>query len=147
MRLYPVGQELKLLLNHFEAIANRRLSPLGLTAAQAQLLIILNNSTDTLMPQKKLEAAVGSSQSTVAGIVSRLAAKNLVTATRDGEDRRIKLVAITPEGIDCCDSAFAALKEAESELLSGLSDKDSTEFRRILKKLVSSDQSQAIDKI
>ena len=145
MRLYPVGQELKLLLNRFEAIANRRLSPLGLTAAQAQLLIILNNSTDTLMPQKKLEAAVGSSQSTVAGIVSRLAAKNLVTATRDGEDRRIKLVAITPEGIDCCDSAFAALKEAESELLSGLSEKESGEFRRILKRLESSDKSQAID--
>ena len=97
------------------------------------------------MPQKKLEAAVGSSQSTVAGIVSRLAAKNLVAATRDGEDRRIKLVAITPEGIDCCDSAFAALKEAESELLSGLSEKESAEFRRILKKLGNSDQSQAID--
>lgn len=124
MKLYPIGHTLKLIVSRFEAEANRALKPLGLTASQAQLLIILNNSTDTLLPQKKLEAAIGLSQATVAGIVSRLAAKNLITLSRDGEDRRIQLVAITPAGIKCCSKAFDIMKAAEEKVITELTFED-----------------------
>lgn len=124
MKPYPIGHSVKLLLGQFESEANRALKSLDLTTAQAQLLIILNNSTDTLLPQKKLEASVGLSQATVSGIISRLAAKELVTLSRDGEDRRVQLVAITPKGAKCCLSAFEILKATKEYVLSTLSSEE-----------------------
>ncbi len=135
MKTYPIGRDLKLLSSRFEAEANRCLLSLDITAAQAQLLIFLDNSTDTLMPQKKLEAAFGASQASVAGIVSRLELKGLVTCKRDGADRRVQLVAITEKGSDCCEKAFAALKAAENLLLSPLNDSERKAFSSILAKL------------
>ena len=145
MKLYPIGHELKLLTNRFEAAANKNLAPLGLTTAQAQLLIILNNSTDTLMPQKKLEKKVGASQATITGLITRLAEKNLIALTRDGEDRRVQLVAITPEGIALCESAFFALSAAESEVFKSLSSGELKTLKILFSKLEFSDNSQAND--
>ena len=145
MKLYPIGHELKLLTNRFEAAANKNLAPLGLTTAQAQLLIILNNSTDTLMPQKKLEKAVGASQATITGLITRLAEKNLIALTRDGEDRRVQLVAITPEGIALCESAFFALRSAETEIFKKLSPDELKTFRALFSRLTIPDGSQAND--
>ena len=145
MKLYPIGHELKLLANRFEAAANKNLAPLGLTTAQAQLLIILNNSTDTLMPQKKLEKAVGASQATITGLITRLAEKNLLALTRDGEDRRVQLVAITPEGIALCESAFFALRSAENEIFKKFSDDELKTFKSLFSKLTNQDDSQAND--
>lgn len=124
MKPYPIGHSVKLLLWRFESEANRALKSLDLTTAQAQLLIILNNSTDTLLPQKKLETSVGLSQATVSGIISRLAVKELVTLSRDGEDRRVQIVAITPKGVKCCLSAFEILKTAKENVLSTLSSEE-----------------------
>ncbi len=145
MKLCPIGHELKLLANRFEAAANKNLMPLGLTTAQAQLLIILNNSTDTLMPQKKLEKAVGASQATITGIISRLNEKKLVALTRDGEDRRVQLVAITPEGIALCESAFFALRSAETEIFKKLSADELKTFKSLFSRLTIPDNSQAND--
>ena len=124
MKMHPIGRELKLLASRFESIAGSELSPLGITAAQAQLLIILDNSTDTLMPQKKLEKAIGASQASVAGIISRLEAKELISCKRDGEDRRIQLIAITEKGNELCKPAFAALKIAEEKAFKNLSSEE-----------------------
>ena len=146
MKLYPIGHELKLLTQSFEAAANKNLAPLSLTTAQAQLLIILNNSTDTLMPQKKLEKAVGASQATITGLITRLAEKNLIALTRDGEDRRVQLVAITPEGIALCESAFFALRSAESEVFKSLSSDELKTFKALTSRLVICDNSQANDR-
>lgn len=139
MRLYPIGHELKLLTNRFEKAANKNLAPLGLTTAQAQLLIILNDSTDTLMPQKKLERAVGASQATITGLITRLVEKGLIALTRDGEDRRVQLVAITPEGIERCEPAFKALKIAEEEVFNNLSESEKTAFKTLISKLATDD--------
>ena len=145
MKTYPVGRDLKLLVSRFESTANHELLPLGITAAQAQLLIILNNSTDTLMPQKKLEKAVGASQATITGLITRLAEKNLIALTRDGEDRRVQLVAITPEGIALCESAFFALRSAETEIFKKLSPDELKTFKALFSRLTIPDDSQAND--
>ncbi len=135
MKTYPIGRDLKLLVSRFESAANRELLPLGITAAQAQLLIILDNSTDTLMPQKNLEKAAGASQASVAGIVSRLESKGLVTCKRDGEDRRIQLVAITEKGSELCESAFDALKTAEKKVFKNLTPEEFSLYSSLIKKL------------
>ena len=140
MKTYPVGRELKLLASRFESCANRRLAPLGITAAQAQILITLDNSTDTLMPQKKLENAAGASQACVAGIVARLESKGLVTCKRDGEDRRIQLVAITAQGSDLCKAAFEALKAAEKATFEKLSDDELALLNSLIARSASVDE-------
>ena len=146
MKPYPVGHELKLLVNRFESIANRSLAPLGITTSQAQLLIILNNSTDTMMPQKKLEAEVGASQATVNGLISRLAAKELVSLRRDEEDHRINLVAMTLKGIECSEKAFEILRASEKEAFSGLDPEEISLLER-LSATANSNISHAVQRI
>lgn len=135
MRQIPTGRGLRILCSRFESAANRELSTLGLTAAQAQLLIILNNSEDTLMPQKRLEAELGASQASATGIISRLAAKGLVEQTRDGLDRRARLITITEKGIDCCKEASDALEKARREVFSNLADDELSQLVLFMKKL------------
>lgn len=135
LKTYPIGRNIKLFSSRFEAAANQNLIPLGITVAQAQLLIFLDNSTDTMMPQKNLETAFGASQASIAGIVARLELKGLVVCKRDGADRRIQLVAITEQGSECCAKAFDALQAAEETLLSPLTETERESLLSALDKL------------
>ena len=135
MKIKPIGRGLKLMSSGFEAAANRELSALGLTAAQAQLLIILNSSNDTLRLQKSLAAELGASQACVTGIISRLGEQGFVRLSRDGEDRRNRLISLTPKGEDICQKAHEALVRACRDYFSPLTDEELGQLSAIVKKL------------
>ncbi|HWJ09985.1 MAG TPA: MarR family transcriptional regulator [Nocardioides sp.] len=73
---------------------------------------------------------------TMTNRVDRLATRGLVERHPDPSDRRGVLVRLTPEGKDAVDGAFAALLDAERDLLTGLSTKDQKELADLLRRLL-----------
>ncbi|GAA3660932.1 MarR family transcriptional regulator TamR [Nocardioides ginsengisoli] len=73
---------------------------------------------------------------TMTNRVDRLTTRGLVERHPDPSDRRGVLVRLTPEGKDAVDSAFAALLDAERELLTGLADGDQEELAALLRRLL-----------
>ena len=73
---------------------------------------------------------------TMTNRVDRLATRGLVERHPDPSDRRGVLVRLTPEGKEAVDGAFAALLDAERDLLTGLSEKDQTELADLLRRLL-----------
>lgn len=90
---------------------------------------------DQQIPLKDLEKLLHVAQSTTAGIVHRLEQKRLVTSLGDASDKRIKLVKLTPLGEQYCKSAEQNMREAEENLLSGLTETEKNIFNSLLQKV------------
>ena len=73
---------------------------------------------------------------TMTNRVDRLAARGFVERLPDPHDRRGVLVRLTPEGRTAVDGAFAALVDAERELLAGLPAKDRQQLAGLLRELM-----------
>jgi DNA-binding MarR family transcriptional regulator len=73
---------------------------------------------------------------TMTNRVDRLTARGFVERLADPGDRRGVLVRLTPDGKRAVDGAFAALLDAERELLAGLSEKDRSRLAGLLRPLL-----------
>jgi DNA-binding MarR family transcriptional regulator len=73
---------------------------------------------------------------TMTNRVDRLTARGLVERHPDPSDRRGVLVRLTPEGKAAVDGAFAALLDAERDLLADLSPADRTTLADLLRRLL-----------
>lgn len=115
--------------------ANNALRAEGMTMAQLEVLIQLEQAPEGTRSLKELEQLLHVAQSTVAGIISRLEQKELVEGFGDAADRRIKLVRITPAGIECTRTARYHQIEVEKRLLSSLTEAERDIFCLLLKKV------------
>jgi MarR family transcriptional regulator, organic hydroperoxide resistance regulator len=98
----------------------------GLSMVQASALMQIDGS----MPMRELAARLGGHASNATGVADRLAARGLVERHDDAGDRRVKRVALTPEGAatrtqlaTCMESArspFARLSAADRRQLHDL---------------------------
>jgi DNA-binding MarR family transcriptional regulator len=88
-----------------------------------------------LSPGRLLRATLVTS-GTMTNRVDRLAARGLVERYPDPDDRRGVIVRLTPEGKATVDGAFAALLEAERELLAQLPARDQHQLARLLRSLL-----------
>ncbi|HWI44296.1 MAG TPA: MarR family transcriptional regulator [Nocardioides sp.] len=88
-----------------------------------------------LSPGKLLRETLVTS-GTMTNRVDRLTARGLVERHPDPSDRRGVLVRLTPEGKDAVDGAFAALLQAERELLTGVSEEHQHELAELLRRLL-----------
>ena len=84
---------------------------------------------------KELEKRLRVAQSTAAGIVVRLEQKGFAQGAGDPEDRRVKMVRITPAGLACCANARENVRRTEEHLLSGLTAEERLTFAALLKKV------------
>ena len=132
------GVFIKQIHDELEKQINNQLRSEDLTMAQVGTLVILNRTSESRMPLKELERKLHVAQSTALGIVSRLERKGLVECFGDPEDRRVKMVQITDNGIHCCHMAVRHVKMAEEHLLTGLADEERAVFYTLLLKLCKS---------
>ena len=129
------GMLLKQINDELEKRANNALRSQDLTIAQLGALMVLNQSPERQMPLKELERKLHVAQSTAAGIITRLEQKELVESLGDAADRRIKMVRITQQGVQCCISAEQNMDQEETLLLSGLTDTEKLIFISLLQKV------------
>lgn len=115
--------------------ANNALRSQDMTLAQLEALAELDRAPEGRRSLKELEQILHVAQSTAAGIIARLERKGLVEGFGDAEDRRVKLVRITPAGVECVRTALHHRAEAEERLLSGLTETERDIFYSLLKKV------------
>lgn len=126
------GLLIKQIHDKLEKQANNALRQQGLTLMQVSVLMALQGAEGKRCSMKELERFFGVAQSTVAGVVSRLEQKNLVTATGDPEDKRVKLVCMTASGEACCGQAACHMDQAEETLLRGFTPEERAQLNSLL---------------
>ncbi len=131
----PYGLLIKQIHDAIEKRANNDLRSQDITLAQLMVLRTLHEAADQTVPLKVLEYHIKVAQSTMAGIVARLAQKGFVESIGDASDKRVKLVRLTPSGEACCEKVKEHMEATERFLLSALSAQEQTIFYDLLQKV------------
>ena len=129
------GALIKKIHDEIEKQANSLLRQQDLTLSQMNVLMELDAIPGHQLTLKELEGLLHVAQSTAAGIVMRLEQKGFVESFTDKNDRRVKKVAITPSGMECCKNAASDVRRMETQLLSGLTEAEREQFRELLEKV------------
>lgn len=116
-------------------IANQKLQPLGLTLSQSRFLDFLRNRKGEETSQRDFELHFEVSHPTATGIIKRLEEKGLIVTKSDENDRRKKLIELTPAETACYNKVREYRKEIEQVLTRDISDTEMNELRRLLNKL------------
>jgi MarR family transcriptional regulator for hemolysin len=110
--------------------ADLRLQPFDLT--EATWLPLIRIARAPAPPrQKDLAASLFVDNSSVVRLLDSLEAAGLVER-REGEDRRAKIIVLTPRGRAIADKVEVAARKVRTDALAGLSDKDIETTLRVL---------------
>ncbi len=120
--------------NEIEKQLNNDLKKLDLTMSQAAVLAALLECPEKQMTMKELERSIQLSQSVTAGIVLRMEQKGYLESFGDPQDKRIKIVKISEQGKNMCDSARKILSDFEKQLLSGFTKDEIDTFLNLTEK-------------
>lgn len=134
-RKLSCGELMKRICDIFEARANKDLLEHDVTLSQMKMLIYLNNAENSSAALKEIEKYFGTAQATTAGIALRLEKKGLIESYIDSEDRRIKHVSLSAAGAKICSDIKSSIENEEARLLKSLSDTESCELQRLLRKI------------
>lgn len=126
---------IKLISDVVEKKRNHVLKEYDITASQTQILIALGLSKNGECSLKELEHYFCVAQSTMAGIVSRLEAKELVVAFSEPNDRRVKKIRVTSKGKLLLDKAQEKVADTEEWMTTNLNDSERKELVRLLNKV------------
>lgn len=107
------------------ALTNHNLKP-----RQFQLLDLLHDRGP--ISQRELGATMSVDHSVLVTLLNPLEADGLVSRTRDPGDRRRHVVTLTSSGKRQLDRAAGAQREAEDDVLSGLTTEQRDELRNLL---------------
>ena len=122
-----------------EKQVNNTLRAFDLTMSQMGALQILRRQPEGEMALKRLEHDLHVAQSTAAGIVCRLEQKGFVQSFGQADDKRVKVVRITDQGLRCCSDADGEMAGIEDELLAQLSTEEKNQLFNLLLKLLPQD--------
>lgn len=126
---------IKQIHTELEKNANNTLRQDDLTMSQISVLVELDKTTDKQLELKRLEQLLHVAQSTAAGIVRRLEQKGFIEGFTSPEDKRVKMVRITPEGLACCRKAEANAQKVETDLTATLTDTERAILTSLLQKV------------
>ena len=129
------GGLIKQISDEMRKKANNAIRSYNITLAQLGALIELERAPDGQRSLKELEKLLHVAQSTAAGIIARLEQKGFVQGFEAMDDRRVKLVRITPDGQACVHNSLQKRNVAEEELLGGLTEAGQKQFYILLKKV------------
>lgn len=87
--------------------------------------------------QRTLAGTIGLDTSTIAGVIDRLEARGLMLRNASPEDRRVRLLSLTPEGDSLLKSMQPSVVRAQQRMLEPLPAGERKEFMRMLRVLVS----------
>ena len=107
----------------------------GVTPVQYAAMQTVANVPGT--DQRSLARSIGFDTSTIAGVVDRLEARGLLQRSASPDDRRVRLLTLTPEGQALLDEVTPGMQRAQLRMLAPLPKEQRAEFMRMLRVLVS----------
>ena len=106
----------------------------GLTPVQYAALGAVRRTPG--VDQRTLAASIGLDTSTTGGVVDRLEARGLLRRNPSEQDRRVRLLTPTPDGLALLDDIEPAMLKAQERMLAPLPPEERQEFMRMLQVLV-----------
>ena len=103
---------------HAAAVMTEALQPLGIELRHFAVLIVLVNRGPTA--QRDLVTATGSDKAGIMRVVDDLERKRLAVRKAVPGDRRVRVVEITPKGVELFDAAHAAAEPLAERLVAEL---------------------------
>jgi DNA-binding MarR family transcriptional regulator len=107
---------------------------LGVTPLQYAALQVVRNQPGT--DQRTLARSIALDASTTGGVVDRLEARGWLERRMSPEDRRARLLFLTPAGAQALTDTIPAMLRAQEQILAPLTARQRTEFMRLLQVLV-----------
>lgn len=114
---------------------------LGLTPVQFAVLQALQAQPG--LDQKKLADSVSFDTSTIGAVIDRLEAKQWLTRSLSPQDRRVRLLHLTPAGNAQLEQALPAVQRVQEHILQPLQDDERALFCQLLRKLIAAPSSEA----
>ena len=106
----------------------------GITPVQYAALQAVSASPG--LDQRSLARTIGLDTSTTGGVVDRLETRGLLARHADPADRRVRLLALTPEGSKLLRAVTPAMLRAQERILEPLAPGQRKTFMRLLHSLV-----------
>lgn len=103
-----------------------------LTSAQTRVLMYLERCSGGPVSQKELEQYLHVSHTTAKGLLQRLEEKGYVRTAFDSEDGRVKNAYLTEKSRQQRELLSGSVKALQEQMLSGLSEEERSELRRLL---------------
>lgn len=120
----------------FDKYVNQLLVPYQLTSSQFRILMTLYKSPACSVRQADIELAFSMTNPTVTGLIQKLEKNGLVKRIENPKDKRSKLLVLT-EYAESRRTEFLALGDSiEKEMTSGLSDAETDELAKLLRKVI-----------
>lgn len=107
------------------------LADTGLTAVQAMVLNFLGQADSTTA--KELSERTGLDTATLTGVIDRLETSGWIERRRHPSDRRAIHICLTGQGREIVPRIRKKMEKANRDFLSGLSENEQNEFRRLLR--------------
>ena len=126
-----VGYLIKTINDKLKARADRDLKSRGLTLAQSRVLGFLHGR-DGRATQKEIEEFMEVSHPTVVGIVSRMEQSGYVTTWIDPQNKRNKMVQLTPQANLEGETLDLTIRAQEERMLRGLTPEQVTQLEQFL---------------
>lgn len=111
---------------------NLREMGVDLTAPQFAALALLHDHPG--IDQATLAGLIAHDRATIGGVVSRLIAKGLVEREVSGQDRRARVLKLSPDGEELLGILWPVVERFQSAILPGLNDDERREFIRLAHK-------------
>ena len=86
--------------------------------------------------QRTLARSIGFDTSTIAGVVDRLEARGMLLRSASPDDRRVRLLSLTPDGQTLLAQVTPGMQRAQARMLAPLPKAERAEFMRMLRVLV-----------
>lgn len=106
----------------------------GVTPVQYAVLQTLARQPG--VDQRSLARAVSFDTSTIGGVVDRLEARELLTRSLSAEDKRVRLLHLTPAGESLLEEVTPSMQRTQERILEPLSAAERKEFMRMVQALV-----------
>lgn len=92
------------------------------------------------MDQRTLAATVGFDTSTTGGVLDRLESRGLLRRSASPDDRRVRLINVTPAGVDMLNTVTPGMLVAQQRILEPLPEGQRRTFMQMLQRLVHAHQ-------
>ena len=131
------GHDIRRLHQIAVALFMAETEPFGVTPVQFAALQAVQNAPGT--DQRTLARTIGFDTSTIAGVIDRLEARGLMLRSASAQDRRVRLLTLTPAGEQLLADVLPSMRRAQERILAPLPAQERGEFMRMLAVLIAND--------
>ena len=107
-----------------------------LNVTSVQFALLFEVSQNAGLDQRTIAARIGFDTSTIGAVIDRLEGRQLIQRKVSADDKRVRLLFVTPAGEVLLKRVIPAMLRAQERMLEPLPKRERSEFMRMLRKLV-----------